>query len=358
MIVVSLIKYGLVLGVLAAPPVGTPTVTGPRSTSSEQPAYRFRAAHAVSFRCAFDSKSLHACASRHSERLAPGKHVLRVRAVGRHGALSRVVAVKVVVTVPYPALTAGTPIQVGAGAGVPAVAGGNVWVPLTETGELARVDAAAGTVTKKLRVGAPSGGQFGLLDSAVAAEGSIWNASDAGGTIARVDAASATQTATIAAGNRPGGLAAGGGAVWAFSFLGPDVTRVDAATGGVRTVHVDGASATGIAYGAGALWLLSTRPSRILKIDPASGAVLGTFELHPPFATRYSIIENWWLAFGDGAVWATLPDSRSRRATRRGVRRPALRAHAVRPAVRRRRRRRLGLGRHRPRRASSRCDDR
>ena len=183
-----------------------------------------------------------------------------------------------------------------------------MWVPLTETGELARVDAAAGTVTTKLRVGAPSGGQFGLLDSAVAAEGSIWNASDAGGTIARVDAASATQTATIAAGNRPGGLAAGGGAVWAFSFLGPDVTRVDAATGGARTVHVDGAAATGLAYGAGALWLLSTRPSRILKIDPASGAVLGTFELHPPFATRYSVIENWWLAFGDGAVWATLPD--------------------------------------------------
>ena len=79
-------KYGLMLGALAAaPPVGTPTVTGPRTTNSEQPSYRFRAAHAVSFRCAFDSKSLHFCASRYSERLLPGSHTLRVRAVGRHG---------------------------------------------------------------------------------------------------------------------------------------------------------------------------------------------------------------------------------------------------------------------------------
>src|ERR1700756_3792765 len=128
----------LALGGTAASPVGTPSVTGPRSTTSVQPVYRFRAAHAVSFRCAFDSRNLHFCASRYSERIDPGTHTLRVRAVGRRG-LSRVVAVKVKVTVPYAALTAGAPIQVGTGAGVPAVDGATVWVPLTATGELARV---------------------------------------------------------------------------------------------------------------------------------------------------------------------------------------------------------------------------
>src|SRR5947208_12469866 len=109
------------IGVLAAlpsvaalsatsPPLGTPTVTGPRSTTSEQPVYRFRAAHALSFRCAFDSVALHACAARYSQRLAPGRHTLRVRAVGRGGASSHVVAVKISITVPYPRLSTGKAI--------------------------------------------------------------------------------------------------------------------------------------------------------------------------------------------------------------------------------------------------------
>src|SRR5262249_45342460 len=55
---------GSVAAAAVAAPVGAPAVSGPRSTTSEQPLYRFRAAHAVSFRCAFDSKRLHACPAR------------------------------------------------------------------------------------------------------------------------------------------------------------------------------------------------------------------------------------------------------------------------------------------------------
>jgi streptogramin lyase len=142
---------------------------------------------------------------------------LRVRAVGKRG-LSRVVAVKVTVTVPYPPLTAGAPIEVGAGAGVPSVDAGGVWVPLTGSGELAHVD-PAGAVVGKTAVGVAAGGREGLLDSAALAGGSVWSASDAGGTISRVDGTSGARTASIPAGTRPGGLAVGDGAVWAFSFL-------------------------------------------------------------------------------------------------------------------------------------------
>ena len=203
----------------------------------------------MSFRCAFDSKRLHACRARFSERLFPGKHTLRVRAVGRHGSTSRIVVVKVVVNLAYPRLANAGPIQVGAGAGVPAADAGSVWVPRTETGDLERVDPATRSVTSRTHVGAPSPADGGFLDSALAIGGSIWEASDQGGTIARVDAASGAQTATIQAGIRPGGLAAGGGAVWAFGFQGSDVTRVDASTGTAQTLHVAGASAAGIAYG-------------------------------------------------------------------------------------------------------------
>jgi streptogramin lyase len=299
---------GSVAAAAAAAPVGAPAVSGPRSTTLEQPLYRFRAAHAVSFRCAFDSKRLHACRARFSQRLLPGKHTLRVRAVGRHAALSRTVTVRVVVNLAYSKLDAAAPIQVGAGAGVPAAAGGSVWVPLTETGDLARVDPAGGRVTGKSHVGSASPAGGGFLDSAVATDGSVWDASDAGGTIAHLDAASGTPTSTVQAGTRPGGLTIGDGAVWAFGFQGSDVTRIAAATGTVQTVHVQGASAAGIAYGDGALWVLSLNPARILEVDPASGAVKATFPLKAPFPNSSSLIDAWWLAFGDGAVWATLPN--------------------------------------------------
>jgi streptogramin lyase len=33
-----------------------------------------------------------------------------------------------------------------------------------------------------------------------------------------------------------------------------------------------------------------------------------SIDLSPPFAPAYSVIETWWLAYGGGAVWATLPN--------------------------------------------------
>jgi streptogramin lyase len=241
--------------------------------------------------------------------LSLGTHTLRVRAVGKGGAVSRLVAVKVVVNVAYPRLAAAAPIQVGAGAGVPVADASGVWVPLTGSGELARIDPASGNVTSRVQVGASSPPGGGFLDSATATAGSIWAASDAGGTIARVDAASGTQSATIPAGPRPGGVTVGGGAVWSFGFLGSDVTRIDVSTNAVRTLHIEGASAAGIAYGDDALWLLSLGPTRIIELDPASGSVRATFPLEPPLPPKYSLIEAWWLTYGDGAVWATLPNS-------------------------------------------------
>ena len=139
--------------------------------------------------------------------------------------------------------------------------------------------------------------------------GSIWAASDAGGTIARVDAALGTRTATIPAGTRPGGLAVGDGAVWAFGFQGSDVTRIDASTGAVRTLHVEGAERgrdrlrRRRALGAQP----RRRPGSSRSIRPPARSV-ATFSLEPPFPSTPSLIDAWWLAYGDGAVWATLPN--------------------------------------------------
>jgi streptogramin lyase len=300
-----MLATSLILFALAS--VGAPHVAGPRTTIAERPVYRFRAAHAIGFRCAFDSRHLHRCNARYSQPLGLGRHTLRVRAVGRGQALSRTVTVRVVVKSPYPSLAAGAPLAVGVGAGVPAVDPGGLWVPVTATGDLARVDPGGGSVTARVHVGLPPAGS-GFLDSAVFAGGSVWAASDSGGTIARVDPTSGAVTGTIAVPPRPGGLAAGGGSVWAFHFQSSSVTQIDAATGAAHTLTVGDANATGIAYGGGALWLLTQLPSRVLRVDPSSGSVLQSIALSPPYARKHGLIETWWLAYGDGAVWATLPN--------------------------------------------------
>jgi len=297
---------GVLPAVLAASAVGTPRVLGPRSTTAERPVYRFRAAHAIAFRCAFDSRILHRCPARYAQHLEPGGHVLRVRAVGRNGALSRQVAVRILVKSPYPPLATRAPVRVGAGAGVPAVGGGSVWVPVTATGELVRIDPEAGSVTGRVTVARPPSGS-GFLDSAAFLGGSVWSASDSEGTIARVDAASARLSAKLPVGSRPGGLAVGNGSVWAFHFLSPNVTQIDAA-GTARTFSVGEAVSTGIAYGGGSLWLLTIRPAQVLRVDLVSGGLLGSIPLTPPFREQHAVIDTWWLSYGDGAVWATLPN--------------------------------------------------
>jgi virginiamycin B lyase len=302
-VVLGAALVGLGAAIPARP--AAPTVSGPRETTASRPVYTFRARGAVGFRCAFDGVRLHRCAARYSERLAPGRHVLRVRSVGRSGALSRVIAVMVHVLEPVPALTVAPAIEVGTGVGVPAAAGGAVWVPATTEGALVRV--AGGAVVGRTPVGPVPPGP-GFLDSAVATDGAVWAASDAGARIVRVDPSSGAATAQLSVPDRPGGLAAGGGAVWAFHFLHGTVTRIDPATAAASRLAVGNARATGIAFGAGALWLLSTAPAQLLELDPATGAARRTIPLQPPFGPRRAFIDSWSLAFGEGALWAALPN--------------------------------------------------
>jgi virginiamycin B lyase len=297
----------LVVGVaaLAAPtgaatrPPAAPTVLGPRETESARPVYRFLAARAIGFRCSFDSPRLHPCRSPYSQQLSPRRHLLRVRALGRDGALSRTVTVGVRILTPLPALAVGAPLAVGPGAGVPAAGGGDVWVPTTGDGMLVRV--SGGAIASRARV-APAGGD-GFLDSAVLAGGSVWSSSDAGATVTRLLPAT-----TVAVAERPGGLTAGGGAVWAFHFLRGTVTLIDASSAAATRIEVADAQATGIAYGGDSLWLLTVNPARVLQVDPSTGRVTRTTQLIPPLPVSGSLIETWWLAYGDGTLWATLPN--------------------------------------------------
>jgi DNA-binding beta-propeller fold protein YncE len=289
----------LTAGAAAGPGLPAPTISGPRQTTSQEPSFVFRSAGATRFLCAFDSIHLRECASPYSEWLRVGSHVLRVQAVGKARSPVTRVGVRIVSTT---GLYTTARIQVGPGAGVPAVDRGAVWVPTTRDGSVSRVSTATNRVVKTIKLGTPPRFQ-GYLDSAVAAGGSIWVARDVGSEIDRIDPRTNRITARIKVGGRPGGLAVGGGYVWGFHFEGNTVARIDAATGAKMLFTVPRAFATGIVYAAGAVWLLSVQPASLFKLDPADGKVLARIEVTPRRPATHGIVDTWWIAGDDDAVW-------------------------------------------------------
>lgn len=157
-------------------------------------------------------------------------------------------------------------VQVGGGAGVPAVDRGAVWVPNTHDGTISRVGSGGAVVTTiKLGAGTTSNG---FLDSAVVAGGKVWVARDGAAEIDQIDPAADRVTKRVRVALRQGGLTAGGGYVWAFHFLGPQVTRIDQTTGVKKVFTVAGLAGSGIVYAGGAVWVVSSGSTALLKLDP------------------------------------------------------------------------------------------
>ena len=290
----------------AAP--AAPSVSGPRATESIRPAYRFSAARAVRFGCAFDVPKLHACAARYSQRLTVGAHVLRVQAVGRTGKTSRVTTVRVRVSEPVPVpptVPLAATVKVGRGAGAPAVGAGSVWVPNTVDGTLSRVDATTNTVSSTIKYSA--GGLPGdFYDSAAFGHGSVWVASDEHATVTRIDPATNTVIATIPVPARPAQITVSSDAVWLAHFLQPVATRIDPATNAAVQKQT-GAPLTGAAGDGSTVWLLANQPQTLLHLD-SGGGELAHDDVTPSAAQTRSFLAAWWIAAADGAVWVAHPN--------------------------------------------------
>jgi hypothetical protein len=195
----------------------------------------------------------------------------------------------------------GVHAQVGAGAGVPAVDRGAIWVPNTHDGTVSRVS-VGGKVLATVKLGAGTASN-GFLDSAVVAGGKVWVARDGAAEIDQIDPGADRVTKRIKVALRPGGLTTGGGYVWAFHFLGPQVTRIDQATGAKKVFTVDGLAGSGIAYAGGAVWAVSSGSTALFKLDPATGGVLARVDLPLPPVPKHGIIDAWWVAAGAGSLW-------------------------------------------------------
>jgi virginiamycin B lyase len=150
-----------------------------------------------------------------------------------------------------------------------AVGAGSVWIVTSKDGVLARIDPATNTVKASIRIPA---GSF----NPAFAHGSLWITSNAGNTLVRVDPATNKVVSQTPVGPKPRFLAVGGGSVWVLNQGDGSIARIDASTGKLKARIAAGIPGEGgeMAFGDGAVWAtVIGRP--ITCIDPKTNMVVG-----------------------------------------------------------------------------------
>jgi streptogramin lyase len=238
--------------------------------------------------------------------------MLRVQAVGRDGRRSRVTTVRIRILQRAPGLPSipvAKTIAVGRGAGASATGFGSVWVPNTGDGMLARVDAGTNTVVARIPYAParPAGEEGEFYDSATVGHGAVWVSSDQHGLVARVDPTANRVVAAIRVGVRPAEITSTTDAVWTAHFLNGFATRIDPATNQAVERNLPSATLTGAAGDGSTVWLLSNNPQAVLHLDSA-GTQLARTDITPSTPIKRGFLQTWWLAVGEGAIWATHPN--------------------------------------------------
>jgi virginiamycin B lyase len=148
-----------------------------------------------------------------------------------------------------------------------AVGAGSVWVVTTKDGDLARIDPATNTVAAHIQIAA---GSF----NPIFANDSIWVSSNKGGTLVRVDPATNKVTGETPVGPMPRFLTVGAGSIWVLNQGDGSIARVDEKTGERTALIAAGIPGFGgeIAFGEGAVWA-TVFDFPITKVDPASNTV-------------------------------------------------------------------------------------
>lgn len=180
---------------------------------------------------------------------------------------------------------------------------GSVWVPLcgdrpgTENGArpaLARIDARTRAVVATIPVGIANS-EGGIAASPDA----VWLLTDIKGRLARIDPATNQVAAEIEV--APGSVAPvyADGAIWISSPEKSVLTRVDARTNKVTDTIPVGPGPRFLTAGAGSVWTLNQGDGTVSRVDAKSRKLLANIECGIPGT-------GGELAFGEGAVWATV----------------------------------------------------
>lgn len=215
-----------------------------------------------------------------------------------------------------------------------AAANDAVWVTSSNTNRVVRLDAKTNRTGATVTVAKPcSGLAIGF--------GSLWIPSCGDHTVVRVDAATGAREAVIAAdpADSEGGIAVGAGSVWMATSKEGDLARIDPMTNRVAAhIHIPAGSFNPV-FANGSIWVSSNAGGTLVRVDPSTNAVRGETKVGPMPRFLTTGAESIWvlnqgdgtiarvnattgqrtaliaagipglggeIAFGDGAVWATV----------------------------------------------------
>jgi virginiamycin B lyase len=180
---------------------------------------------------------------------------------------------------------------------------GSVWMLISDSSILARIDAKTNKIEKRITV--PAGSVACTFGA-----GAVWVTSPAKSVVARVDPATNTVTDTIETGSKPRFLTFGGGAVWTLNQGDGTISRIDASTRKLVATIKAGLEGEGgeITFGEGALWTtLIGFP--ITKIDSKSNHVMRQWSGPGGDSIRIGLGSLWLTDYKGGKVWRIDPKS-------------------------------------------------
>ena len=192
------------------------------------------------------------------------------------------------------------PIEVGRRPNAVAATADRAWVASASTRRLTVVDESARAVVERVVVGE------GVADMA-AGEGALWAASSRQRQVIRLDPETGRRVGEpIEIDGTPLAVAVGPGRVWVAvndPGPGPDgkLVRIDPRRRRVAETIPVTAGITDLVVAPSGVWVLSNRPSELTRVDPGSGRAAEP--------VRLGGRETSHVAYGGGALWATLPDT-------------------------------------------------
>ncbi len=170
----------------------------------------------------------------------------------------------------------------------------SLWVPSCGDHVLVRANPATGETLARIPAG-PADSEGGVTAGA----GSVWLVTDANSTLTRIDTATNKVQTTIALPSGSSNPLFADGSVWVSSHAHDALVKVDPATNTVVATIPVGKGPRFLTSGAGAVWTLNQGDGTISRVNTKTGLVEATIDAGIPG-------EGGEIAFGSGAVWATV----------------------------------------------------
>jgi len=179
-----------------------------------------------------------------------------------------------------------------------AVADGGVWVTSSSANHVVWLDANTNQPGRVVTVNKPCAGL-------AIAFGSLWIPSCGDHTVVRVDVKSGALQATIPAGpaDSEGGIATSPDSVWIVTSKLSDLVRIDPSKNAVAATIRIPAGSYNPTYAGGSIWISSNQGGTLVRVDPAENKVAGQTAVGPmPRFLTVGAGSIWVLNQGDGTI--------------------------------------------------------